>query len=143
MAKVTRTDVLRKVADRIANSRPLLEQWGEILLDDTFQHFIDERASDGTPWEPLAPSTRKRVNPQNDILFDSGALFESIDTVIEGESVAAGPADNLPYEFIQQLGGRTGPQSPNEIPARPYMGISDQAILSIRESYLNYWFNNL
>ena len=144
MADVTTTNVLQKIKDRLNTPGPLLQEWADILLASTRSNFDSQTDPNGRPWTPLSPSTWKRANPNPDeILIDYGTLKDSIDAQFEAMEVHVGPSQQLDYEIIQHKGGSTGPRFPNTIPARPYVGVSEQDVLDIREAYMNYWFGGL
>ncbi|MBY6223569.1 phage virion morphogenesis protein [Ferrimonas balearica] len=83
-------------------------------------------APDGTPWQPLSPTTqqlkpRHKENPLrlNDLLRDTLAYQVQSDTLRFGS--------NLVYAALHQLGGTTSARSmiPGKtIPARPFLGLS-------------------
>lgn len=144
MAEATRTGVITKIKKRLEDSAPLLDEWANILLQDVRLGFESQTDPNDNTWTPLSPSTRKRVNTNPDeILIDSGELFASIDSMIEGNEAIVGPTRFREDLYIHQFGGSTGPQFPNEIPQRAYVGASDNAVLDIRRAYMNYWFGNL
>lgn len=97
----------------------LMPRLGEALLASTQDRFNTETAPDGTPWQVLQPRTikRKRHNPAR-ILTERGFLHRSIHyQILSPSSVVVGT--NLVYGATHQY-GRGG------IPARPFLGLSDQ-----------------
>jgi phage gpG-like protein len=48
---------LDRLASRLQNLKPALEDMGEVLLASTKQRFADSKAPDGTPWAPNSPVT--------------------------------------------------------------------------------------
>jgi phage virion morphogenesis protein len=89
---------------RMGNPLAALRVIGERLVRQTEDRFNKQGpAPDGTPWAPLAASTRrKKKHPK--ILTESGQLRGSIRyQVLGANAVAVGT--NKVYAAIQQLGG--------------------------------------
>ena len=112
---------------------PVMRDIGEYLVRSTKDRFEQERAPDGSPWQPLSETTRRRKKRnKNRILTESGLLGGQI-------AYQAGPAEVLVgsgrvYAGTHQFGakrgafGRTakgGPIPWGDIPARPFLGLSD------------------
>lgn len=125
---------------RLSDREPLLRQMGQLLLDDVNTRFRTQTDPNGVQWAPLSPSTSKKVNPGAGILVDSNKLFGSIELGFSEDSVFAGPSNNLPYEIIQNLGGRAGKNNSVQIPSRRYVGVSQLLLEEIRRAYTQYWF---
>lgn len=154
---------LNDLAGKIKNPSPVMKIIGEYMLRSTEDRFNRQGpAPDGTPWAPLKASTLKRKK-HSKILTESGHLRGSIRYQLQGTNgVAIGT--NRVYAAIQQLGGKTSPsvivpktkkalfwpgaahpvksvRHPGSvIPARPYLGVSDQdstEIVGIINRYLS------
>lgn len=117
---------LAALAARLSNLEPVLDEIGASNVTETQHRFEQEADPDGKPWQPLAALTlakRKAARPR--ILRDKAHLFDSITHVVSGgKSVAVG--SNRKYARIQQLGGMAGRGRKVQIPARPYLGISEE-----------------
>ncbi len=50
--------MLTRLAQRIGNLRPVMQQAGNILRNDALDNFKGQHAPDGTPWKPLTLATR-------------------------------------------------------------------------------------
>lgn len=107
---------------------------GSLIEDQTKRRIMDEKtAPDGTPWAPwsdaYAESLKRpnRTNPRS-LLVGEGDLLGSIQNYTTGETVQVGT--NLVYGAIHQFGGE--PVGIN-IPARPYLGLSDDDAQEIEE----------
>ncbi|PZA07787.1 MULTISPECIES: phage virion morphogenesis protein [unclassified Meiothermus] len=128
--------------------RPAARKIGEALVSSSIRRFNEQKAPDGTPWQPLAASTiaprkrdftrsgrlrksaeRRLVNRK--ILIQTARLRNSIAFTVNGTTVAVGT--NVVYAATHQFGakagafGRTsrGQAIPfGDIPARPFLGIS-------------------
>jgi len=114
--------------------RPVFVQIGEYLVGTTKNRFRDQRAPDGTPWAPLSESYRERKKRNQDkILTLDGFLGgqisyrASVDEVLVGsDRVYAGT-----HQFGAKKGsfGTTSRGSPipwGDIPARPFLGLSEE-----------------
>lgn len=116
---------------RAANLREPLAEIGAMLLTSTQDRFEKEQGPDGSPWAPLvAPVGRP-------ILRDTVRLFQSLTYAVGRNQVEVG--SNVVYARIHQLGGQTGRGHAAEIPARPYLGMSDddeREALEIVNDYL-------
>lgn len=133
--------------------RPAARKIGESLVSSTIRRFNEQKAPDGTPWQPLAASSvaprsrdftrsgrlRKRAERRlmnRKILIQTARLRNSIAFKTEGTAVAVGT--NVVYAATHQFGARAGAFGRTsrgqavpfgDIPARPFLGISkeDQA----------------
>jgi len=137
------------------NTTKLLDGIGAIIETQTRRRLSEEKEApvltaassrsggSSSSWEPLSPkyAARKRKISSGGILELTGSLIDSITHNVDGDEVEIG--SNLPYARIHQLGGeieaptwfgsrrsRSGGQiststHKSEIPARPYLGLSD------------------
>lgn len=137
---------IAKLLARIADPRPALEEIGEVLVPSTKQRFAVEKDPQGNPWAPNSPVTRARKTTPK-VLTEEGYLGDTIAWQLEGaKGVAVGT--NLVYGATHQFGmprgyaGRTKRGAPipwGDIPARPFLGVSDEdgeRILEILRDYL-------
>ena len=107
-------------------------------MDSTEENFKEE----GRPkWENLKDSTIKQRTKNNQwpgiILQISGQLASSVNTYYDNDSAVIG--SNLDYAAIHRLGGQAGKNKSVEIPARPYLKLTDEdfeEILSVTENFL-------
>ena len=112
---------------------PLLYNIGEDLLNTTRQRFDDEQAPDGTAWEPLSETTKARKTKNADkILTQDGYLRGTLARQVAGNELLIG--STRIYASTHQFGaskgefGQTSRGTPipwGDIPARPFLGISD------------------
>jgi phage virion morphogenesis protein len=95
---------LKGLADRMKDLSPVMRIIGEYLLRSTEERFDREGPGpDGTPWPPLAASTRRRKKHPK-ILTESGNLRGRIRYQVTGPgTLVVGSAE--PYAAIHQLGG--------------------------------------
>jgi phage virion morphogenesis protein len=135
------SEVLERIARNMGSLRPALLEIGEHLQGSVEERFRTETDPEGQPWEPLSPFTL--ANKRNDkILTESGGpgLRGSIHYQVGSNSLEQGT--NKIYGAIHQLGGtiraKRAPAlaigSPGgafalvkqvKIPARPYLGLSE------------------
>lgn len=138
---------LRKMQLSQQDLKILNEQIGAVVRESTRARFDTEEAPDGTAWKPLSEATlisraRKRTGgrfrtkrgkiskrAQNvmgsaRILKDTGGLRASISSKARPEGVAVGT--NKVQAAIHQFGGPAGRGKKVQIPARPYLGVSNE-----------------
>lgn len=111
-------DRIKAMAARARDMRPIMAEGAAAivtLIDDSFRQ---QRAPDGTPWEPLQPETlrRRRGGPAGaKILIDTGRLRASNFAVSAPKSIKFGT--NTRYAAPHQLGGE-------HLPARPFLPVA-------------------
>ena len=140
--KIDNNDVERKLlelAQKSENLRPLMKNIAGIFASATEENFKNEGRPD--KWTELSEATKKQRTKQKkwpgQILQVSGQLASSISTQYDDESAVIG--SNLDYAAIHQLGGQAGKNKKVEIPARPYLKLTDDdfnEILDATEHYL-------
>lgn len=130
---------LLELAKRGENLRPLMKNIAGVFASSTEENFKEE----GRPekWTDLADITKEKRRKKNkwpgQILQVEGQLASSVNTQYDDESAVIG--SNLPYAAIHQLGGQAGKNKKVEIPARPYLQLTDDdfdEILHECEQYL-------
>ena len=107
---------------------PLL-QGGILLCKKSIKHLVQ-----------LSEATKKQRTKQKkwpgQILQVSGQLASSISTQYDDESAVIG--SNLDYAAIHQLGGQAGKNKKVEIPARPYLKLTDDDLNEILDATKNF-----
>lgn len=142
-------------AKRLSERQLLMDGIGEMMVSSTLQRFEDEEGPDGKAWEPsirATPSedTRAPVRRGKDgrllkgsgkkikgrkggkTLTDTARLRKSIEHRATGDEVTVG--SNVVYARIHQMGGVAGRGKSVELPARPFLGVSEQDAEDIREA---------
>ena len=129
---------LSGLVDAINDPSPLLAELGEYGLRSTRARFKTQTAPDGTAWAALQPwyQKEKRRN-KNLILTLNGYLRGQMTWQLVGDrTVEIG--SNLPYAAVHQFGATIKPRAAKvlmfrghvaksvTIPARPYLGLSDE-----------------
>ena len=130
---------LLNLAQRTENLRPLMKNIAGIFAYSTEENFKEEGRPD--KWVDLAESTKKQRTKKRkwpgQILQVEGKLAASVNTQYDDDSAVIG--SNLEYAAIHQLGGQAGKNKKVEIPARPYLKLTDDdfnEILDATEHYL-------
>lgn len=143
----TALDALGELLGRLTDPTPALIEIGEYAANSTRQRFRDGTAPDGKEW---AGNSQVTIDIYNGMFASTGAkkpligetrrLFGEISWQLDG-AAAVEIGSPLPYANMQQWGG-TKSQWPHlwgDIPARPYLGLSESdetAILDIVYRYL-------
>lgn len=129
---------LLDIAKRVENLRPLMKNIAGIFSYSTEENFKKEGRPD--KWLALAESTKKQRTKKRkwpgQILQVEGKLAASINTYYDNDSAIIG--SNLEYAAIHQLGGQAGRNKSVEIPARPYLGITDEEQQEIIDLIVKY-----
>lgn len=141
---------LSGLVDAINDPSPLLAELGEYGLRSTRARFKTQTAPDGTAWAALQPwyQKEKRRN-KNRILTLNGYLRGQMTWQLVGDrTVEIG--SNLPYAAVHQFGATIKPRAAKvlifrghaaksvTIPARPYLGLSDEDRREIAERTLEW-----
>ena len=139
--KIDNNDVERKLlelAQKSENLRPLMKNIAGIFASATEENFKNEGRPD--KWTELSEATKKQRTKQKkwpgQILQVSGQLASSISTQYDDESAVIG--SNLDYAAIHQLGGQAGKNKKVEIPARPYLKLTDDNFNEILDATKQY-----
>lgn len=145
---------LRRVIDRGRDLRPVLLSIGETLSESTKERFRTGTAPDGTPWAPNSEVTElrnlrrskgslrkdggltakgaQRLAAKRPLIGESKSLSTLIGYQVDGDSVLIGSP--MIYAGTHQFGARKGQFGRNrrggpipwgDIPARPFLGVSD------------------
>lgn len=142
-------------AKRLSERQLLMDGIGEMMVSSTLQRFEDEEGPDGKAWEPsiratpsedsrapvrrgkdgrLLKGSGKKIKGRKGgkTLTDTARLRKSIEHRATGDEVTVG--SNVKYARIHQMGGRAGRGQSVELPARPFLGVSEQDAEDIREA---------
>jgi len=141
-------DGLQRLVDQLHNPRPAFVEIGEYLVGATKQRFADGAGPDGVRWVMNSQATleahlgryrnttRKRdgrlnargvavVQGKRPLIGESRSLSTQIYYQIDGDGLHVGSP--MQYAAMQHFGGSKGefPHLWGDIPARPYLGVSD------------------
>lgn len=132
---------LQELLQRTGSLAPVLRDIGEHLVNTTRERFEAQKAPSGQPWAPLSSVTQQRKSRNaNKVLIQDGDLMRDLVPSVNGNTLEV--TNNRIYAAMQQFGG-TKAQWPHlwgDIPARPFMGFSDddrQSILDIAREHLS------
>jgi phage virion morphogenesis protein len=133
-------DALNRLQQAAARPRPALLEIGEDLLESTQQRFSTQTAPDGSRWERNSPSTIKRKGRDRPLVGETGTLMNEINYQLIDDATLEVGSPKV-YAAMQQFGGMKSqfPHLWGDIPARPFIGVSDadgENILQVIERYL-------
>lgn len=124
--------VLSKAGHKLGNTQALMESVGDALVSGTMKRFDAEEEPTGKKW----PKSKRAAKEDGQTLTDKAFLRRSIDYAATPEKVMVG--SNLPYARIHQLGGKTGKGHKVDMPARPYLGISDEDMDDVKSTMTDF-----
>lgn len=121
---------------RASEALPLI---GALIENQTKARIAHEKTSpDGEAWPAWSERYAASRHHGHSLLQAEGHLLDSIAWTVEGEDELQ-VGSNLVYAAIQQFGGTEGKaRGAAAIPARAYLGLSDQNISDI-ERALDAW----
>jgi phage virion morphogenesis protein len=127
-----------KMRLRSGDLRPLLLELGEDLTESTKQRFVTTTAPDGTPWAKNSDVTLAHKSGSRP-LTDGGFLADSIKPKLVGDDTVQ-VAPDKEYAAMMQFGGTKAefPDLWGDIPARPYIGFSDEDEQNILAKSIKY-----
>lgn len=148
-------DLLNRLRARAGSLGPFLKASGELLVDSTKRRFREGRGPDGVEWPQNQPSTilkylerfsssfskktgritkagAGRATSKKPLIGETQSLGRTINYRVSGDRLFIGSP--MIYAATQQFGARKGqfgrskrgPIPWGDIPARPFLGLSDQ-----------------
>jgi len=114
---------LKQLAERGNDVTPVLDELGEDEVTRVMLRFENSEAPDGSIWEDLKVRDGKP-------LMDTGRLYQSVVAHVANDSLQVGT--NVSYAPYHQFGTE-------HIPARPFLGVSDDLLASLQEITLAYF----
>jgi len=136
---------LNKLLDAVASLEPVFRDIGEYLTDSTKQRFVDGKAPDGTAWKANRKSTLARKKGNKPLIGENKRLSNELHYALFGNGLEFG--SSMEYAAVQQFGatkgdfGKTKRGSPipwGNIPARPFLGISDDDRDAINQTLVRH-----
>ena len=132
MIKITFNDIqaaakLHSIAQQLQHPRKLYGVLGETLKKIHAERFKQEVDPDGNKWKPLSPKTlarKKKKGKSTKILRQDGYLSDKTAYNYNDQNVEFG--SDAKYARLHQFGGKAGRGGKVTIPARPWLGISEQ-----------------
>lgn len=152
---------LTRLANTTQHLPTVLDLIGEMLVDSTRQRFATSTGPDGQRWAPNSPVTilrylgkykgsygkktgkltkagAGRAAGKRPLIGETGDLARQIHKKIDGNTLYIG--STMIYSAMQQFGGKKS-QYPNlwgDIPARPFLGLSDKDRSDILDTISDY-----
>lgn len=114
----------------LTDATAMMNEIGGFLRDQVEDRFKTQAGPDGTAWAPRSAATLKSYERRKlkfgGILHLSGQLGGNIFHEYDAESARVGSSE--PYAAMMQFGGSKSafPHLWGSIPARPYLGFSDE-----------------
>jgi len=132
----------RMGALRTLDKHSLMDAIGFAVENQTRERIQDEKESPaGKPWQAWTARYARTRNGGQSLLQGEGDLLDSLtyDVTDDGEAVDVGSP--LVYAAIHQFGGAADmAPGPAAIPARPYLGLSEDNQSEI-ESVVAHWLD--
>ena len=123
---------LGKAAHKLGDTQALMESVGDALVSGTLKRSQDEEDPTGKKW----PKSKRAAKKDGQTLTDTALLRRSVDYAATSDKVMVG--SNLPYARIHQKGGKTGKGHKVDMPARPYLGVSEEDMDEVRETVADF-----
>lgn len=121
---------LNELARRLEDPTDAFYDIGRYVVDRTRDRIEAGVSPDGTPWPPLTEATRRSKHKNKDKPLQlEGDLFDSIKAEPSRTGVVVG--SDRPYAATHQFGRPGGGWGGSDIPARPFLGLSDEDIAEI------------
>lgn len=123
---------LYRLQQWVGDLHPAFVEIGEDLKESTQQRFVSTTAPDGSDWALNSVlSTLLYKEGDRPLTGETGALGDTIDYRALREGLEVGSP--MEYAAMQQFGGTKAefPQLWGDIPARPFLGLSDDDITGI------------
>jgi phage virion morphogenesis protein len=137
---------LQAIQERSGNLRPLMREIGEDVVESTKQRFITTTSPDGDQWLLNTPATLLATDKDGNLrkegdtpLTNHGNLARYIHyTPLGNEGVEIGT--NAVQAAMMQFGGTKAEFGRlwGDIPARPFLGLSDDDKQNILDLTLDY-----
>lgn len=128
---------IEELINRVIDRRPLMRNIAGIM-----HHAVEENfAKEGRPkWTPLSQKTiqarQKKGYWPGRILQMRGELAASISQAYSNDEAVVGT--NKVYAGIHQFGGKAGRGHRANIPARPFLKLTEQDLNDIKEAVIEY-----
>ncbi len=120
---------LTSLAGRIQNRKPLMRKISGIMHDAVEENFEQE----GRPkWKP----SKRVLKQKGKTLQDTGQMAASVSEEYDNDSAQVGT--NKKYAAIHQFGGLAGRGRKVNIPARPFLKLTDSDLEEIKETVKDY-----
>lgn len=110
------------LAQGIADKRPLLDSLGGLVESQTRRRLSqDKEGPNGEPWPEWSEGYKVTRRSGHHLLESTGTLIDSVHYMVRGDAVEVG--SGMVYAAIHHFGGAEAGKP--EIPARPWLGVSE------------------
>jgi phage virion morphogenesis protein len=136
---------LQRLVNELGDASGIMSEIGDHLIVSTRKRMDEEVSPEETAWAPRSEATlaayRRRKLSYGGVLHLSGQMWQGLKTEIGADYVIVGSPE--PYAAVMQFGAAKGAFGTTsrgasipwgDIPARPFLGVSDEdhtAILDI------------
>lgn len=129
---------LQSLARAAQNLRPALADMGESLINSTRRRFDSASGPDGAPWAANSPVTLLRKRGTRPLTGETGLLGTEIHYQASQSVLRVGSPKE--YAAMQHFGGKKSdfPQLWGDIPARPFLGLSQDDEREVAEIALDH-----
>jgi len=117
---------LNRILESADNLTPFFQDVGEYMIHSTKERFGKGEAPDGTKWQANSELTLSRKKGNDPLIGETKGLSNDIAYALLNDSMMIG--SNKEYAAVQQFGAKQhefGKAPWGDIPARPFLGISD------------------
>lgn len=133
-------EALRELHQLTGNLRPALVEIGEDLVESTKRRFVTSTAPDGSDWALNSVLSTLLYKEGDKPLVNHGTLSDQIFYNASADELEVG--STMEYAAMMQFGGTKDefPHLWGDIPARPFLGLSDQDrtdILTVLARHIN------
>lgn len=117
---------LQNLQDAAGDMSTALKEIGERLTESTKHRFETTTGPDGNRWPRNSPATLQHKEGDRPLTGETGELMDTIHWQLQGDD-AVEIGSPMEYAAMQQFGGAKAefPHLWGDIPARPFLGISD------------------
>ncbi|XPV77684.1 MAG: phage virion morphogenesis protein [Desulfovibrio sp.] len=123
---------LKGALRKIQETQDVMEQAGEILVNSTKLRFKDQADPEGKAWD----SSQRAEAVGGQTMVESGQLRSSIVAQVSSKTLLVGT--NKEYGAIHQFGGEAGRGKKVKIPARPYLGFTEEDRQEIQDALADF-----
>ena len=133
---------LNELLQRGSNLQPVFASIGEHLERSHDQRFRDQKSPDGIAWAPLSEQYREKKKQNKDIILKlNDHLGREFGYQASGRELLFGT--KFEYGALHQFGGTSDmPAGPAAVPARPWLGVSDDDIDVIAQMLGDFLMDN-
>ena len=137
-------DLLARVADRLENPSRMMQDISEAIHSGVEGNVRRQEGPGGEPWMDLAKSTKDERREEGywpgQMLVRTGSMLSSLQAY--HTDTEAGVGTNKPQAALLHFGGTEDmPPGPADVPARPWLYISEETSVEIEATAQEYLDN--